>query len=148
MRLCLSECPELVASYACLQSTCHGFLCSLQTLYQNAADGLPGDQLLAQKGVTLQDTANALKNANLHRMAIVGLDLLVSHSDHNSYDNNIDKSYVAFLLEANCNPALPQPSKHRMTPLYYKHVKTLCKNLMEFGLGGGKEPEKYNFSSI
>jgi hypothetical protein len=93
------------------------------------------------------------------RMAIIGLDLIVStQSIYGDFDacrpldepepkisvsvpseqgSDLGKHasvFKAYILEANNNPALPQPEKHRMSAAYRQHMRALCCDLVQLGL--------------
>lgn len=141
MRLCLSECPELAGANDCITSTCQRILSALDG--QIKSGQLPADRVPVAEGDSLSKTLASLETAKLHRMAIIGIDLLITP---NSSGTDSDDDFKVYLLEINCNPALPQPEKHRMSPNYHKHVKGLCRDLMRLGLSGGIERDNFGFT--
>ena len=125
MRLMLSECKELSTAdrdiHACAKrfiESCAGLHSRLQTMRKT------GDFVA---------NINPSENWTHSSMGILGIDLIVSYKDSSR------TAFDVFVLEANCNPALPQPSKHLMSEAYRSHICKLCENMVNLGLADAAE---------
>ena len=67
--------------------------------------------------------------SSCHQLALIGIDLLITKNEQGAFD--------ARILEVNNNPAMPSPSKHKMSSHYREHLVAFIGDLIELGMCGG-----------
>ena len=129
-RYVISEIEELIPAIPCLED------CVKRTL-----SGLKHTIL----SKVIQEEIGDDYSDRDERMAVVGIDLLVTESAATQcFDEDSKASasgrreslskYSAFVVEMNHNPAMPNPAKHHMSSKYKEHLLVLVSSLILLGL--------------
>jgi hypothetical protein len=142
MRLTLDEVPQIAHMNEAITQTLHLAMTALKSVISEAAD-LP--ECSSRSECASESNDNDI-HINKSRMAIAGIDLMISKSNPHFVSSKYDGSgafgsqycdhpsnFTPLIVELNNNPAIPKPGK-RMSEKYKSHLQDLVFNIIKLVL--------------
>lgn len=120
-RYLLHEIPEVQRAAGVIHDSVRSAFVSLQDALQSRCHDRGSDNIPAGREL----------------VAVIGADLLVVRNEDR------EEGFCSYILEANNNPAMANPSKHKMSTLYRQHCIDFCHDLLRLGLTEGREVGRF-----